>query len=103
MHYRADYIVVDAKNLAGGVNKCHVLQICNYMTHHGTGLFGIIVTRKGSDRSADQTRREQWILHNKMLLVLSDEDMTQMFNNKAKGQDPATVIRQKVEDFRLAI
>jgi hypothetical protein len=103
VHYRADYIVVDAKNLAGGVGKNHVLQICNYMTHHGTGLFGVIVTRRGSDRSADQTRREQWILHGKMLLVLNDDDLAQMFNNKVVGEDPAVVIRQKVEDFRLAI
>jgi hypothetical protein len=102
-HYRADYVVVDAKNLTGMSTKNHVLQVCNYMTPHGTGLFGVIITRKGTDRAADYTRREQWVLHGKMVIVLSDDDILQMLNNHDAGDDPAVVIRQKIEDFRLAM
>ncbi|WP_327034896.1 hypothetical protein [Micromonospora ureilytica] len=102
-HYRADYIVVDAKNLSGSLTKAHVLQICNYMTRHGTGLFGLLVTRKGSDKAADYTRREQWVLHGKLVITLNDDDMRQMLSNHDLGDDPAIVIRQKIEDFRLAI
>jgi hypothetical protein len=102
-HYQADYLVVDAKNLTGLVGKNHVLQLCNYMSSHGTGLFGIIATRKGSNRAADFTRREQWVLHRKMVVVLGDDDLMQMLNNKDSGDDPGIVIRQKIEDFRLGI
>lgn len=100
-HYQADYLVADAKNLQGLVTKSHVLQVCNYLTRHGTGLFGVIVTRKGADRAAEWTRREQWVLHNKMLIVLNDEDVMQMLKNKESGEDPSVVIRQRIEDFRL--
>ncbi|MEH0824552.1 MULTISPECIES: hypothetical protein [unclassified Micromonospora] len=102
-HYRADHIVVDAKNLSGSLTKAHVLQICNYMTPHGTGLFGLLVTRKGSDKAADYTRREQWVLHGKLVVTLNDDDVQQMLSNYDLGDDPAIVIRQKIEDFRLAI
>jgi hypothetical protein len=102
-HYRADYVVVDAKNLTGFLTKSHVLQVCNYMTPHGTGLFGILATRNGSSRAADYTRREQWVLHGKLVIVLVDDDLQQMLRNLDSGDDPTVVIRQKIEDFRLAI
>ncbi|MER7332930.1 MULTISPECIES: hypothetical protein [unclassified Micromonospora] len=101
-HYRADFVVVDAKNLQGLVSKVNVLQVCNYMSPHGTGLFSVIVTRRGIDRAADFVRREQWMLHRKMLIILNDEDMLQMFQNRANGEDPSIVLRQRIEDFRLA-
>lgn len=60
--YRADHIVVDAKNFAGNVSKNQVLQMANYLSRHGTGLFGIIITRTGGDKSALYVRREQWMM-----------------------------------------
>lgn len=43
LHYRADSIVIDAKNHCGQANKTHVIQLANYLSLHGTGLFGMIV------------------------------------------------------------
>ena len=42
-HYEAHFVVVDAKNCAGFVTKNAILQIANYLSAHGAGLFGIIV------------------------------------------------------------
>ncbi|MBN9158143.1 MAG: hypothetical protein J0I37_11920 [Microbacterium sp.] len=100
-HYEAHYVVVDAKNYKGGVKKKDVLQIANYLSAHGAGLFGIIVCRKAEHRSAEITRREQWVIHRKLILLLDDDDLRTMLTLFATGQDPSTVIRQKVEDFRL--
>jgi hypothetical protein len=58
--YKADYIVVDAKNYKGPISKTQVLQIANYLKPHGTGMFAMIATRAGADRSADLTIKEQW-------------------------------------------
>lgn len=100
-HYDAHYVVVDAKNYVGGVKKKDVLQIANYLSAHGAGLFGIIVCRSAADRSAEITRREQWVIYRKMVLVLNDEDLRTMLALGSTGQDPSTVIRQKIEDFRM--
>jgi hypothetical protein len=97
---RADHVAIETKNLDGWVEKNHILQLCNYLTFHGLGLFGIMVSRKGENAGATCTRREQWILHNKMTIVLEDGDLTQMLEDKKSGGDPTALIRQKIEDFR---
>ncbi len=61
------------------------------------------MTRRGSDRAALYTRREQWVLYGKMLIIITDDDTTQMLDNAISGEDPSLVIRQKIEDFRLSL
>ncbi|MFS0700069.1 hypothetical protein AB6N24_08880 [Cellulomonas sp. 179-A 4D5 NHS] len=99
--YAAEYIVVDAKNYCKGIEKDQVLQIANYLNRHGAGLFGVIISRGPSRSSAELTRREQWILHSKLILTLTDDDLQQMLSNKQAGADATDVVRQKIEDFRL--
>jgi hypothetical protein len=100
-HYDAHYVVVDAKNYVGGVKKKDILQVANYLSAHGAGLFGMIVCRNAADRSAEVTRREQWVIYRKLILILNDEDLRTMLALTDQGEDPAIVIRQKIEDFRL--
>lgn len=100
--YRAEHLVIDAKNHTKEVKKADILQLANYLSEHGAGLFGIILTRYGAARGAEQTQREQWILHQKMICVLNDADIFQMLTSKGNGSDPAMLIRQKIEDFRLS-
>jgi hypothetical protein len=47
--------------------------------------------------------REQWVQHNKLIIGLDDEDVRQMLTTKMAAGDPAELIRQKIEDFRLGI
>jgi hypothetical protein len=103
MTYQADYIVFDAKNFTGNVGKSEVLQLANYLSSHGTGLFGALVTREGENEAAHYVRREQWIVHRKMILIINDDDIIQMMAIKDGGDSPDALIRQKVEDFRLEI
>jgi hypothetical protein len=100
-YYEAHYIVVDAKNYVGNVKK-EVLQLANYLSAHGAGLLGIIICRTGADRSAEVTRREQWMSYRKMIMILNDDDMRQMISNRTSDTDPSDLLRQKLEDFRLA-
>lgn len=99
--YEAHYVVVDAKNYVGNIKKNAVLQMSNYLSSHGTGLLGILVCRNAADRSAEVTRREQWVIHRKLIVVLNDDDLQQMLNLSADHQDAGTVVLQKIEDFRL--
>jgi hypothetical protein len=102
-HYGAAYIVAEMKNGGSRAGKNAVLQVSNYLSRHGTGLFGMLLTRKGMDASAAWTQRENWVLHDKLIICLADEDMTQMLLSKASGKSPAETIQQKIEDFRLGI
>jgi hypothetical protein len=95
--YRVDHIVVDAKNYTEPIGKDELLQVANYLSPHGTGLFGIILTRTDDDRSAQYIRREQWITHNKMMIVLNGVDLEQMLSLQAGGEPPQMLIQQKIE------
>jgi hypothetical protein len=101
--YGADHVVVDAKNYTDEIKKTEVLQLANYLSLHGPGHFGIIITRNGADNSAIVTRREQWTVYSKLILILNDEDIKQMLEAKGAPGEADLLIRQKIEDFRLSI
>lgn len=103
IHYHADFVVAEAKNSATQVGKSEVLQLANYLTRHGTGLVGILLTRNGLKRDGKWTSREQWLLHDKLIIGLDDEDCRQMLLTRRTGGDPSDLIRQRIEDFRLGI
>lgn len=101
--YKADYIVVDAKNYKNPITKNQVLQIANYLKPHGAGLFAIIATRSGVNRGAELTIREQWMVHNKMILVINDTDLEAMLLASSSGGESYKVLGQVIENFRLSI
>ncbi|MDE6617661.1 MAG: HNH endonuclease [Clostridiales bacterium] len=101
-NYKADYIVVDAKNSGKKIAKKDVLQIANYLKIYGTGLFGLIVSRNECDMSAQFTLREAWVMDRKLIVNLLDNDLEQMLLEKIDGREPENVLRQKIEDFRLS-
>ena len=101
--YDAAFIVFDAKNSAKSISKQDVLQMSQYLKRDGTGGFGIIISRKGIDRSSQISLREMWVHEHKMIVVLDDNDVKTMINNRKDGNDPAILIRKKIEDLRLSI
>jgi hypothetical protein len=101
--YQADYIVVDAKNYKNDVEKKEALQIANYLKPHGAGLFGMIFCRDSIDNGCECTLREQWTIHKKLIIVVSDSDVKQMLLNKSSNGPPEEIIKQKIEDFRLSM
>ncbi len=101
--YKADYIVVDAKNYKKPISKTQVLQIVNYLKPHGAGLFAIIAARNGANSGAQLTIREHWMANNKMILVLNDADLEAMLLAASSGGEAYKVIGQGIENFRLSI
>lgn len=101
--YNADYIVVDAKNSAKKVKKADVLQIANYLKPHGAGMFGLIFSRNGGDSAGcEQTLREQWMVHRKMIVILNDSDIENILVSSTLGS-ATDVIARKIEEFRLSM
>ena len=61
-----------------------MLQIANYLSPHGAGLFGMIIARDGTSRGAQWTIREQWVLRSKLVLVVTDDDIRQMLRHETQ-------------------
>ena len=101
--YKADYIVVDAKNCKGAITKAHALQIANYLKPDGAGMFGIIAARNGANASCKQTVREQWTAYRKMIILLTDDDIEDMLRTKGSNGSPEELLGSVIQDFRLSI
>lgn len=99
--YQAVMVLADAKNYTAPIDKQAVLDIANYLSDDGLGLFGLALTRKGCDLTAENVRREQWNRFRKMIVVCDDADLATMMIAKAVGDEPERVLRKKLEDFRL--
>ena len=102
-HYEAHYIVAEVKNMASCPGKREILQVSNYLNPHGTGLFALILARRELNEAARWICREQWLQHKKLIVSIHDDDVRQMVETKLAGDDPAELVRQKIEDFRLGI
>lgn len=101
--YKADFIVIDAKNYKDNIGKGEVIQIANYLKEKGTGLFAIIITRNGENPNSLHTRQSKWLIDNKMIIVLNDDDLEKMILAKISSDDPEEIIKQKIEEFRLSL
>lgn len=101
--YGADYVVVDPKNYKGRVKKAQVLQIANYLKPHGTGTFAMIFTRNGEQRNSLLTRREQWSVYGKLIVLLDDDDLEAMILAHESGGDAHEVITRTIQEFRLSL
>jgi len=102
--YMADYFIVDAKNYTRKVKKAEVLQVANYLKPHGAGCFGAIFSRIGGDSAGcAHTLKEQWLIHQKMILVFDDEEVYSMLSAKEDGRKPEELIGKKIEQFRLSM
>jgi hypothetical protein len=101
--YGGEFPVFDAKNLSRPVGKSHVLSIAHYLKSYGCGLFGGLVVRKAEGKSGYYARREQWISHQKMIIVLNDHDLLEMLDRKSKGQDTDLYIARKIAEFRMSL
>jgi hypothetical protein len=102
-HYAAHFVVAEVKNLRNPPGKAEILQVANYLNKHGTGLFALLLARKLLTPNGNWVRREQWISHDKLIIDLDDADVKQMIRIKLAGGDPAELVRQRIEDFRLGI
>ena len=101
--YRAEFIVVDAKNSAREIGKDDILQVAHYLKEKGVGLFGLIFSRYGGDESSEIHLRDIWQSENKMIVVLRDNDVEQMLLSKQRGNDPSRIIIEKIQEFRQRI
>lgn len=101
--YKADYIVVEAKNYRHPIAKAQALQVANYLKPHGAGMFAIIAARNGVSRSCMEVIREQWTTYGKLMIPVTGDDIEDMLRTKGGGGSPAEFLVTVIRDFRLSM
>ena len=106
--YKAEFIVVDAKNSAHEIGKDDILQVAHYLKEKGVGLFGLIFSRCGGDPSSEIHLRDIWQSENKMIVadamkrIESVLDMKPLEETKTPKHPKDNSIKLSGVEFRYA-
>ena len=96
--FDADFIIVDFKNYSTPIGPDLIYDVAKY-SNKALGKFILIISRKGSNSNAihEQIRifRDQGIV----VLVLSDDHLVELLMRKAKGEAPADIIEDVLDEF----
>jgi len=101
--YRADYVVVDAKNHGDPLIKKSILEVAHYLKWYGPGLFALVACRQGFAESGHIAAREQWIGSQRMIVPVTDDDFREMVRLKQEGSNPVDVLTENIRRFRLSL
>jgi hypothetical protein len=85
-------IVVECKNYAEPLKENQVVITSKYLGKKKLTTLGIMLTRKGLGKSAQQTQIDEWKDNDKMVVCLNDEDLIKMLELREKGQESSKVI-----------
>jgi 7-cyano-7-deazaguanine synthase in queuosine biosynthesis len=109
--YSAVGIIADAKNYESEIDGDTVNSFASkYLKKHGIGQFGILVARKvpadtiavTQDRpsGAVEAQKEQWRDNENIVVLLGISDLVEMLRMKADGQDPTTLLNNRIFTLR---
>lgn len=98
----ARMVLVEFKNYdTTGVGKDEVNQTRNYLTEP-LGRLALVVSTKEPDLAALVKRNTVWSEDRKVILFLTVEHLKEMLYRKERGEDPADLIMDLVEQFYIA-
>lgn len=98
--YSAKYVLLEFKNYTRSISKGEVGQAADYLKDE-LGNFGIIISRKPPSESAIKKRRETWEQREKLILLISDQDIGEMVMFKERAEPPEAVLRDLIDQFRI--
>lgn len=101
--YKADYVVVDAKNHDGLIGKKSILEVAHYLKWYGPGLFALVACRKGFGPAGRTAAREQWIGSERMIVPITDADFIEMVHLRQLHASPEDVLVEIIRKFRLSL
>jgi hypothetical protein len=103
LNYKSLALIVECKNYADLLPPSQITITSKYFGEKKLGLFGAIICRKGLSESAKHEQTRLWMEDEKMILSLTDDDMTNMLALKEAGDDPSKVIDNAIRLFRQSI
>jgi len=91
--FNARVIIVEFKNYSKKLNSTTLFSTTKY-TKKGVGNFAIVFSRKGIDATALKEQKELYD-NDKLLLVLNDDELTEMIREKIVGKSPHDRLESK--------
>ncbi|HOI75916.1 MAG TPA: restriction endonuclease [Syntrophales bacterium] len=95
------FAVAEFKNHSESITQKEVESVQQYLYRKAMRMFGIVCSRKEPSESAIRARRRAWVETDKLIVLLSDEDLKDLIRARSFGENPAAVIDAQLEEFFL--
>jgi len=97
------FMVAEFKNYTESVRQREVESIQQYLYSKAMRMFGVLCSRNQPSESALLARRRAWLETDKLILLLSDEDLKDLVRAKSYGEKPTDVLDAQLGEFFLRL
>lgn len=99
--FDANFLLCEFKNHSELFKKDEVNQTRNYLKST-IGRIGVIISRKGADRSAKSMRNSVYAEERKVILFFEDKHLIELLQLKSANQDPLDLIQDTIDEFYIS-
>jgi hypothetical protein len=96
--FKADFVIFDPKNNAKEITKKEFESISKY-PNKAIGMFAVLISRKGADKSALDTQNRIYVNEDKVILSISDENLLEMILRKEREENPEDLLEDLLDEF----
>jgi hypothetical protein len=96
-------LVVECKNYKEPLKENQLRISSKYVGVSKLSTLGLILSRKGLQKSGVTAQENVWKEDKKMRLCMNDEQLQKMLELKHEGDEPWKVIDRLIRDFLLSI
>lgn len=97
------FMVAEFKNYSDSVRQREVESIQQYLYSKAMRMFGVLCSRSQPSESALLARRRAWVEADKLILLLSDEELKDLVRAKSYGEKPTDVLDAQLGEFFLRL
>ena len=101
--YQARNIIFEFKNYTKKIGKGQLIQVSHYLKKKSYGRFAIVICREGLSKSGVVVQKELLRDDDKMIIVLSDDDLVELAKIRVRGGEPETVLEHMKTDLELSL
>ncbi|QMV73286.1 restriction endonuclease [Comamonas piscis] len=97
------FMVAEFKNYTKSIGQREVESIQQYLYSKAMRMFGVLCSRNQPNDSALLARRRAWVESNKLILLLSDDELKDLVRAKSYGENPTDVLDAQLGEFFLRL
>ncbi|MPV64348.1 restriction endonuclease [Burkholderia sp. BE17] len=97
------FMVAEFKNHSESVRQREVESLQQYLYSKAMRTFGVLCSRNQPSESALLARRRAWVETDKLILLLSDEELKDLVRAKSYGEKLTDVLDAQLQEFFLRL
>lgn len=98
-YFNSKYIIFEYKNYAGKITQREIYTTERYLYQKALRNVAIIIARSGYDGNSEWAAKGCLRENGKLILLLKIEDVKMMYKMKQDGNDPSTILLNKLDEL----